>query len=88
MRAEIEKSSSSAYVSFYDLAVLYRALGETDKSFVFLSRAFEEHSSFVPFLNVDPRLDDARADRRFQDLVERMNFPAHASAFRRPQRIG
>jgi TolB-like protein/Tfp pilus assembly protein PilF len=69
---QLEEQSARIYVSSYDLALLHLALGETEQMFVQLSKAVDDYSSFVPFLNVDPRLDDVRTDPRFAALVERV----------------
>jgi TolB-like protein/Flp pilus assembly protein TadD len=74
--SRLTEMSSREYVSSYDLALLYLALGDRDQAFVQLSRAYDDYSSHLPFLNVDTRLDEVRTDPRFQALVDRMNFPA------------
>jgi hypothetical protein len=51
-------------------------LGEKDKAFEYLEKAYEERSSDLPyFLKADLRVDNLRSDSRFQDLMRRMNFP-------------
>jgi TolB-like protein/tetratricopeptide (TPR) repeat protein len=67
--------SQYEYVSSYDLALLHLALGDRDRAFALFAQAYEDHSSFLPFLNVDARLDGVRSDPQFIDLVRRMNFP-------------
>jgi len=57
------------------LAMIYTALGQKDKSFQWLERAFEGRSGELIVLKVDPRFDDLRADLRYQSLIRRMNFP-------------
>jgi TolB-like protein/Tfp pilus assembly protein PilF len=71
----LDEVSRREYVSTYDFALLLLALGNTDRAFALLSKAYDDHSSFLPFLNVDARLDAARSDPRFKQLVARMNFP-------------
>jgi adenylate cyclase len=72
---QLEEQGGNQYVSVYDVALLL-ALGDTDRAFARLAQAYDEYSSFVPFLNVDARFDEARGDARFQALVERLNLPA------------
>jgi TolB-like protein/Flp pilus assembly protein TadD len=71
----LSETATREYVSMYDLALLRLALGDLDQTFALLSRAYEDHSSFLPFLNVDARFDAVRSDRRFQALLHRLNFP-------------
>lgn len=77
---QIEELSAREYVSSYDLALLHLALGDAPGAFSRLSQAYDDYSSFLPFLNVDARLDEVRGDPRFQALVDRMHFPAATQA--------
>ena len=82
-RAEAEKivhqflrQSETSYVSPYMVATVYAGLGEKDKAFEYLEKAYQERSSDLPyFLRADLRIDNLRPDPRFQDLLRRMNFP-------------
>ena len=70
------RQSETSYVSPYMIATVYAALGDKDKAFEFLEKAYQERSSDLPwFLRVDLRIDNLRSDPRFQDLLRRMNFP-------------
>jgi TolB-like protein/Tfp pilus assembly protein PilF len=62
------------YIPALWIARLYSALGEKDKAFQWLQKAYEERSPQLPFLKVDPRLDTLRLDPRFQDLLHRMKL--------------
>jgi TolB-like protein/Tfp pilus assembly protein PilF len=73
----LEALSADEYVSPYVMALLHLALGDKDRAFQLLSKACEEYSSFTPFLGVDPRLEELRVDERFQELLARLNLPAH-----------
>jgi TolB-like protein/Flp pilus assembly protein TadD len=72
---QLEEVSDREYVSTYDLALLALALGDTDQALALLSKAYNDYSSFLPFVIVDARLDRVRSDPRFKELVRRMNFP-------------
>jgi tetratricopeptide (TPR) repeat protein len=71
----LEALSATEYVSPYGMALLHLALGDEDRAFRLLSTACDEYSSFTPFLGVDPRLDELRADQRFLALLARLNRP-------------
>jgi tetratricopeptide (TPR) repeat protein len=73
---EWQRQSQTSYVSPYMIATVYASLGEKDKAFEYLEKAYEEKSSDLPyFLKADLRVDNLRSDPRFQDLMRRMNFP-------------
>ena len=65
-----------AYVSPYMIAAIYSGLGQDDKAFEFLEKAYQEKSPDIAyFIKADLRIDTLRSDPRFQDLLRRMNFP-------------
>ncbi len=72
---ELKDLSSHAYVDFYQVAEIYAALGDKDEAFRLLEKAYEEHSSNMPFLAVDPFWDGIRSDPRYADLLRRMGLP-------------
>ena len=73
--ADLNERRKTAYVSPHDIAVIHVALGEKDQAFEWLEKAYQEHAAGIVTLKVDPRLDPMRSDRRFQDLLRRMNLP-------------
>jgi serine/threonine-protein kinase len=72
---QLEELSAREYVSPYDLALLHLALGDDERTFVYLWKSYDAYSSFLPFVNVDARLDEVRANPRFHALVARLNVP-------------
>jgi tetratricopeptide (TPR) repeat protein len=57
------------------IADLYLALGDNEQAIRWYERAFAERDPFLVWLNWIPAESSIRKDRRFQDLVRRMNFP-------------
>lgn len=57
------------------LALIHAALGERDRAFESLEKAFNEKSEQLGVIKVDPRLDALRDDPRFQALIGRINLP-------------
>jgi Tfp pilus assembly protein PilF len=82
-RAEAEKilrdllrQSKKNYVSTYMIGTICAGLGEKDKAFEFLEKAYQERSPDMPyFLKADLRIDTLRSDARFQDLMRRVGIP-------------
>jgi TolB-like protein/Tfp pilus assembly protein PilF len=56
-------------------ATMQAALGQRSKAFASLEQAVTERSELVPYLRVDPRLDQLRADPRYGRLVKRLRLP-------------
>ena len=74
---EWQRQLQTSYVSPYMIATLYASLGEKDKAFEYLEKAFEEKSSDLSyFLKSDLRVDNLRSDSRFVDLLRRISFPS------------
>ena len=46
-----------------------------DQAFVWLDKAYEERSSSLTALKVDPELDSLRSDSRFAELLRRIGLP-------------
>ncbi len=68
--------AKTSYVSPYMIATIYSGLGEKNKAFEYLEKAYQERSSDLSyFLRADLRLDSLRSDPRFENLLQRMNFP-------------
>jgi hypothetical protein len=53
---------------------LHLSLGHRQEAADRLSRACDEHASFMPFVNVDARFDELRPDPRFQAVVRRLGL--------------
>ena len=56
------------------LGYLYAQLGDHDRAFAWLERAFDERSARVLWLKVDPRTKPLRKDPRFAALLARLDL--------------
>lgn len=72
---ELNDLSQRRYVSAYDLSLIHTGLGENDRAFQLLEKAYQERSSALSWLRVDQRLDKLRSDPRFSDLQRRVGLP-------------
>jgi len=72
---DLHALAKKQYIQPYAFALIHTGLGENDKALEWLERAYQDRNGWMPFLQVEPRLDPLRSDPRFQDLVRRMNFP-------------
>ena len=62
-------------IGTYEVAQVYAGLGEKDRAFEWLEKAYKIHDKSLTFLKVDPCLDPLRSDPRFQDLLRRVGLP-------------
>ena len=76
--AELVKKSQAAYVPSYMIALVHAGLGEADQTFQWLEKAYQERSTVLAYLGVDPRLAALRSDPRFADLLGRTGRDASA----------
>lgn len=72
---ELEQSATEKYVSSFPLAVAYTGLGDKDRAFAALEKAYEERSWGMGTLRVNPVFDPIRSDPRFAALLRRVNLP-------------
>ncbi|MFC2169932.1 tetratricopeptide repeat protein [Acidobacteriota bacterium] len=61
-------------VNTYMIACIYFVLGENDKGFIWLDKAYQKQENYMTFLKVDPYLDNVREDPRFKALLKKMNL--------------
>ncbi len=66
--------SKQGYVSPVVIAELYARLGEKDKAFEWLEKAYQERARLV-YLKVAPGFEGLRSDSRYADLVRRVGLP-------------
>lgn len=72
-RCEVEliELSQERYVSPFDIALVSLGLGEVDRTFDSLERAFQDRSYEVLWLPLDPRWDAVRTHSRYHSLAIR-----------------
>lgn len=68
-------ASRAMYVSPLVMADLYALLDEKDEAFSWLQKAFEERSSKLTDLKIDPDFDNLHSDPRFAVLVKKIGLP-------------
>jgi adenylate cyclase len=71
---ELKQRAKHRYVPSYWLAVIYNGLEDDDLVFSELEKAYRERSSWLAWINVEPRFDRLKNDTRFKTLLKRMRF--------------
>jgi tetratricopeptide (TPR) repeat protein len=72
------KAASRDYVSAYQLATRYAALGEKEQAIKWLEKAYADIDPMMVLLNTDPAYDQLRSEPRFGDLLQRIRVAAQA----------
>ncbi len=70
LRHKLQQTAASPYT----MATIYAGLGENDKAFEFLEKAYSEKSFDILSLKSDLLLDNLRRDPRFQNLLHRVRL--------------
>jgi serine/threonine-protein kinase len=73
--AALQQESARRFINPFEIALVYMGLGDIDRTFAWLEKAYQVRSDLLVYLRVDPRLDAIRSDRRFADLVQRVGIP-------------
>jgi eukaryotic-like serine/threonine-protein kinase len=71
---QIQARARVSYVSPVAPAQLYVTLGERDRAFEWLDRAYQDRRGWLAYLKIEPMLDGLRDDPRFPRLLERMRL--------------
>jgi eukaryotic-like serine/threonine-protein kinase len=70
--ATLHEATARRYVPSYYFALVHAGLGERDQALRYLERAYEERSTVLAYLLIDPRLAPLRGDARFLALARRL----------------
>jgi TolB-like protein len=70
--ASLREQATTRYVPSYWFALVHAGLGERDQALRELERAYEERSTVLAYLLIDPRLEPLRQEPRFLALVHRL----------------
>jgi DNA-binding winged helix-turn-helix (wHTH) protein/TolB-like protein/Tfp pilus assembly protein PilF len=58
----------------YEIAAVHAGLGDANRAFAWLEKAYAARDANLVFLPVDPKMDPIRGDARFQALLDRCDF--------------
>ncbi len=75
---ELIEKSQTAYVSAFEIAVVFAGLGDLDRTFEWLQNAVRERSTWLVHLGWDPRFRPIRSDPRFAQIIRAIGLPMHS----------
>lgn len=73
--SRLEAASRDRYVPAMAPAMVYVGLGDRERAFAWLERAYEERSNRLAYLRLEPVWRDLHGDPRFDRLLERIGLP-------------
>ena len=70
----LDELAETRYVSPIEKASVYAGLGDLDRFFEWMEKAYEERTSEVPLVRILPFIDDVEQDPRFVALMRRIGL--------------
>jgi len=74
LAGRLTELSKHSYVSSYSIAESYMRMGEKQKAFEWLEKAYEETRQRLVSLAVEPMFESIRLDPRFREILRRMKL--------------
>jgi len=65
----------SQFVTAYGIALVHAGMGDSDSTFKWLNKAYDERSNWLVWLKTDPRWESIRTDERYAELVRKVGLP-------------
>ena len=74
LRELTQRSQQGEHFAGAEIAEIYVGLGQRDRAFEWLQKAYAEHSQSLLLIKVEPWLDEIRSDPRFDQLMRRIGL--------------
>jgi tetratricopeptide (TPR) repeat protein len=74
MLKQLQELARQQYVPAYHFVILYAGLVDRDQAFQWLEKTYQDRTSRMTILQVDPFLDPLRSDPRFTEMVNRVGL--------------
>lgn len=75
LKKEFQENARGKYTNTIGVASMYAALGDEEHALAWIEKGYEEHSSSMQFLAVEPEFDPIRSSPRYQYWLGVLNFP-------------
>ena len=73
--AELEDRSAREWIPPMAISLIYANLGEIDRALDWLERSYDARGFWLVALRTDPAFDPMRSNPRFDELLDRLDFP-------------
>ncbi len=57
-----------------EIAIVYGGLGDLDRAFEYLDRAYAEDPGTLTYMRADPSADELKDDPRFDELMQKLGL--------------
>ena len=74
MLEELKEQTKRRFVDPYLIAAVYIGMGEKEQTFAWLDKAYDERSSWMPWLKIEPKWDSLHTNPRFTALLRRVGL--------------
>ena len=72
--SQLQERSTGHYVIPYEFAWIYAALGDTEQTFEWLQKCFEERDPNLAYVRIEPGFDGIHDDPRYASLMRRIGL--------------
>ena len=70
----LNRPSKDSALPYYHIGMAYAALGEKDTAFRYLLESCAAHEMWASFIQIDPKMDALRSDRRYTELRRKLSL--------------
>jgi DNA-binding winged helix-turn-helix (wHTH) protein/Flp pilus assembly protein TadD len=74
LQEELTERSKHEYVPAFSMALISIGLRDRDQAFEWLSKSYQDRSTYMVWVRTDPLLDSVRSDPRFSVLLNQMGL--------------
>jgi len=71
---DLVKDANKGFASPIEIAMIYVGLGDKERAFIWLGKAFSENDAQLIYLKAEPAFDPLRSDPRYSELLKKIGF--------------
>ncbi len=74
IETQLEQMRGQRYVAAIYIALVWTGLGDRDRAFQWLDKAYDEDCEYLVYLPTEPMADPLRSDPRFEQLLQKLGL--------------